>query len=238
MVTTHRVAGFNKMDALLRGDVPFLVSWTDRLTVPRALICTTTIILGCGLFGAAIGMWHSPLQAFYSAVKLPLALLLTAIGNALLNGMLAPLLGLNIGFRQSLLAILMSFTIAAIILGGFSPIIAFVVWNVPSLSTHATSATLVYSFIMIVLVGVIAFAGTTANLRLLQLLNNLSTAVIGRRILFAWLTVNLFLGAQLSWILRPFIGSPTLPVEFLRTEAFKGTFYEAVFYSIKNLIHQ
>ena len=33
-----------------------------------------------------------------------------------------------------------------------------------------------------------------------------------RRVLFAWLTVNLFLGSQLSWVLRPFIGSPGLPV--------------------------
>ena len=42
-----------------------------------------------------------------------LIILLTALGNALLNAMLAPLLGLNISLRQSLLAILMSFAIAA-----------------------------------------------------------------------------------------------------------------------------
>ncbi len=130
----------------------------------------------------------------------------------------------------------MSFTIAAFILGGFSPIIAFLVWNVPPLSNHSASTLLVYSFIMIVLVTVIAFAGITANLRLLRLLQSLSTANVGRRILFAWLTVNLFLGAQLSWILRPFIGSPGLPVEFIRGEAFHRTFYEALYYAFKTLI--
>jgi LmbE family N-acetylglucosaminyl deacetylase len=36
------------------------------------------------------------------------------------------------------------------------------------------------------------------------------------RVISAWLAANLFLGSQLSWILRPFIGSPGLPVEFLR----------------------
>ena len=34
--------------------------------------------------------------------------------------------------------------------------------------------------------------------------------------------------SPLSWILRPFIGAPGLPVEFLRSTAFKGNFYETV----------
>ncbi|MGZ4963832.1 MAG: hypothetical protein ACXWBP_11390 [Limisphaerales bacterium] len=236
MNANDNMADVSQTGALLRGDLPVLVDWTSHWTISRIVSCVATIIIGCGLFGAAIGSWHSPLQALYSGLKLPMVLLLTAVGNALLNGMLAPLLGLNISFRQSLLAILMSFTIAALILGGFSPIIAFLVWNVPPLSSHSTSTLLVYSFIMIVLVTVIAFAGTTANLRLLRLLQSLSTANVGRRILVAWLMVNLFLGAQLSWILRPFIGSPGLPVEFIRGEAFHGTFYEALYYAFKTVI--
>lgn len=236
MNANDKVAGFNQTGALLRGDLPVLVDWTHRWTAGRFASCVITIVIGCGLFGAAIGSWHSPLQALYSGVKLPLVLLLSAVGNALLNGMLAPLLGLNISFRQSLLAILMSFTIAAIILGGFAPIVAFLVWNVPPLTANTAGAVLVYSFIMVVLVMVIAFAGITANLRLLRMLQSLSTAAVGQRILFAWLLVNLFLGAQLSWILRPFIGSPALPVEFIRATAFKGTFYEALYESFKTLI--
>src|SRR5947207_2016358 len=81
-----------------------------RLVWAVALICA-----GAGLYGAAIGVWRSPLQALYTAIKFPLILLLTTFGNALLNAMLAPLLGLNLGFRQSLQAILLSFAIAAAI---------------------------------------------------------------------------------------------------------------------------
>src|SRR5918992_674563 len=76
-----------------------------------------------GPIGAAMGCWRAPLQALYTGIKFPLVLLLTTLGTALLNGMLAPLLGLNIRFRESLLAILSSFTIAAAILGAFSPLI-------------------------------------------------------------------------------------------------------------------
>ncbi len=68
-----------------------------------------------------------------------------------------------------------------------------------------------YSFIMLANVAVIAFAGTTGNTRLFQLLARLGgNRAVARRVLFAWLAGNLFLGSQLSWILRPFIGSPKL----------------------------
>ena len=76
----------------------------------------------------------------------------------------------------------------------------------------------------------IAFAGVAANIRLLQLLGSLSgSKAVAKKILFAWLTANLFLGSQLCWILRPLIGSPALPTQFLRADAFKGNFYETVF---------
>ena len=70
---------------------------------------------------------------------------------------------------------------------------------------------------MLTHVAVIAFAGMTGNVRLFQLLAQLGgSRAVALRVLLAWLAGNLFLGSQLSWILRPFIGSPTLPVEFFR----------------------
>jgi len=71
-------------------------------------------------------------------------------------------------------------------------------------------------------------------LRLLQVLSGSDR--IARRVLFAWLASNLFLGSQLCWILRPFIGSPGLPVEFLRPNAFQGNFYETVFRALAHLL--
>jgi hypothetical protein len=93
-----------------------------------------------------------------------------------------------------------------------------------------------YALIKLMHVGLIAFAGIAANLRLLQLLRGLG-GVPGTagRVMFAWLAGNLFFGSQLSWILRPFIGSPGLPVEFLRATAFRGNFYENVFRSVLDI---
>ena len=56
-----------------------------------------------------------------------------------------------------------------------------------------------------------------------------------RAVLFSWLAGNLFLGAQLAWNLRPFIGSPRLTVQFLRDDPLRGNFYEAVWRAIRHL---
>jgi hypothetical protein len=81
-------------------------------------------------------------------------------------------------------------------------------------------------------------AGVISNLRLTQLLRALSgSQAVARRVLIAWLAGNLFLGSQLSWILRPFIGSPDLPVQFVRDNAFQGNFYETVFRSLLRVLN-
>jgi predicted membrane-bound spermidine synthase len=194
------------------------------------------IVPGSSAYGAAMGFWRETLQSCYTAAKFPLVVMLTAFGNALLNGMLAPLFGLNIGFRQSFFAILMSFATASAILGAFSPLAMFLVWNTPPIATGARDFSS-HSVMLLTHVTAIAFAGVAANLRLLQLLQKLSgSRTIGWKTLLAWLTGNLFLGSQLSWILRPFVGSPGLPVEFLRSDALHGNFYEAVFRAAKHLL--
>jgi hypothetical protein len=213
MLAPSNTSSPDEISTLLRGEPGTIAGWVQRWRGRRFA-------------------WQVE-QAFYVAVKFPLIILLTTFGNALINGMFAPLLGLNIPFRQSFSAIVMSFTIAAAILGAFSPLIAFMVWNAPGLASgNVTGAT--YDFILLANVTVIALAGTTGNLRLFQLLAQLGgSRTVALRVQFAWLVGNLFLGSQLSWILRPFIGSPGLPVEFLRPTAFHGNFFEAVFNSLR-----
>ena len=226
-----------QVGVLLRGEPQVLRAWSEGWHIGRLLFCATVIFAGAGLYGAAMGMWRAPLAAVFVAIKFPLILLLTAGGNALLNAMLAPLLGLNISLRQSFLCILMSFTIASAILGAFSPLTAFMVWNAPPLTAGPAVSAATYSGIQLAHVGIIAFAGIAANWRLVQLLRELSgNRATAHRVLVAWLAGNLFLGSQLSWILRPFIGSPSLPVEFLRPTAFQGNFYETVFGALAQLL--
>jgi hypothetical protein len=177
------------------------------------------------------------LQALYTGVKFPLVILLTTLGNGLINGMLAPLLGLNLSFRQCLMAVLMTFTIASALLGAFSPVAAFVVWNMPPLTGATHLASPEYGFLQLTYVAFIASAGVTGNVCLLPTLRQWSgSAVVARNVLLAWLAVNLLLGSQISWVLRPFIWDPSRPVEFIGPEFLRGSFYETVFEAARRLI--
>jgi hypothetical protein len=226
-----------RLSLLLRGEVKSLEAWSAHWDSQRIVSHLGIIIIGAGLYGAAMGWWRDPMQALYTAIKFPLIILLTATANAMLNAMLAPLLGLNIPFRQSFLAILMSFTIAGAILGSFAPLVAFVIWNSPPMTANVQQSNGPYGFILFTFVVVIAFAGITSNLRLLQLLRHLggNRRGVAFGVLLAWLAGNLFFGTQLSWIMRPFIGTPGMPVQFLRADAFHGNFYETIFRTVVHL---
>jgi hypothetical protein len=224
--------GLERVPVLLRAEPQGLLPWVGSGDRAHLLVCGLSVLVGAGLFGAAMGCWRSPLQALYTGVKFPLVLFLISIGNGLLNAMLAPLLGLNIGWRQSFMAVLMSFAIASLILGGFSPLLFFLVWNAPPM--HESFAA--YNLLLVSVVAIIAFAGVASNVRLLQLLEAFGRdSKAGRRVLLAWLAGNLFLGSQLCWILRPFVGSPHLAVQFIRPDAFNGNFYEALLRALLNL---
>ena len=233
--TETNQAGLNDFATLLRGEARTIAAWSAEWSARRFAAQIGIIILGAGIYGAAMGWWRAPEQALFVAIKFPLIILLTTLGNALLNGLLAPLLGLNILFRQSFAAVVMSYAITSAILGAFAPLLAFAVWNAPPL-TSGTAGLATYDFILLAHVSAIALAGTVGNLRLYQLLLKLGgDQNIARRVLVAWLAGNLFLGSQLSWILRPFIGSPGLPVEFHRANALHGNFYEAVFHALQKI---
>lgn len=230
------VQSWEEIKVLLRGEAVAVALWTREIDRKRLGTWMTTAVLGAGLFGAAMGWWRAPEQALYTAVKFPLVVLLTMLGNGALNGMLAPLLGVNIGFRQSLQAVTVSFVIAATILGSLSPLLAALIWNTPPLERPAEAGG-AHAFILLAIVLFVAFAGLVANLRLLQLLEALSgSRSAARRVLVAWLAGNLLLGSQISWILRPFIGSPGLPVQFLRDDPMRGGFFAAVAHSIQRLL--
>ena len=148
--------------------------------------------------------------------------------------MLAQVFGSGISFRQTALAILMSFAITGLILGALAPVSLFILYNTPALASGAML--LGHSVTLITHVLFIAGAGMIANGRLFRLLKSISpNEIIARRVLGGWLAGNLLLGSQLAWVLRPFIGSPGLRIEFLRPDPLRGNFYEAVGHALRHL---
>jgi hypothetical protein len=227
------------LGSLLRGEADEIARWIRGRTAGRTWQHALVIAVGAGAFGAAMGSWRAPEQALASGLKLPFVLLGTAAGNALINGMLAPLLGVDLRLRESFAAVLASFALLAAILGAFAPLMVFLVWNLPPPQPGVPMAVAARNVMLLTLVGTIAFAGVAANVRLLQLLRRLGGgASAGVRLLLAWLAVNLLLGSQLSWNTRPFIGHADVPVRFFSDRAFEGSFFEEVLRTAAELLGQ
>jgi NhaP-type Na+/H+ or K+/H+ antiporter len=166
-----------------------------------------------------------------------MVILLTALGNGLLNGMLAPLLGMDLKFRQSLVLVLVSFALTAIVLAALSPVALFLIWNTPPLSADTSLSSPEYGFMQLSLAAFISIAGITGVVHLLPLLKQWTDSNrVARKILFAWLTANLFLGSQVCWVLRPFIWDPAGHITFIGHEYFRGSFYETVFEAARRMI--
>jgi hypothetical protein len=152
-----------RLAVLCRGDAAATESWLREPTAGWIWFCVGVVVVASALYGATVGWWQAPLQAVYAAVKFPVLILATVFGNALLNGMLAQVLGVPLTFRQSLLAILMSFVIAALLLSAFAPVSLFLACSAPATDKA-------YSVVLLTHVLAIAYAGVAANVRLLRLL--------------------------------------------------------------------
>ena len=210
-------------------------AWLEKPTARRVLWLALFACAGMACYGFTVGYWRDPVMGFYVAVKMPLLVALTLVCNGLLNGLLALLLGTGLGFRQSLLALLTAFALAGVILGSLAPATFLLAWNAPppgsSGADHAHDAYLMTHTLLI------GFAGIAANIHLHRLLAEKSpTRTAATATLLAWLGGNGFLGAQFSWILRPFFGTPGLKVQFLRDHPLReGNFYETVWRSLQKI---
>ncbi|MGC4015546.1 MAG: hypothetical protein QM755_13660 [Luteolibacter sp.] len=209
-------------------------TWLDDPGSKRVWQTAAMTVAGLALYGFTVGWWRSPVMGAYVAVKMPLLILLTLGCNGLLNGLFALLLGTGLGIRQSFLALLMATAVSALILGSLAPVTFFLAWNAPS--PGSAGAGTAHSAYLITHTFLIGFAGVVANAHLHRLLTaRAPNRAAANATLLAWLAGNGFLGAQFSWVLRPFFGSPGLEVAFLRPEPLKGNFYQAVWHSLVNL---
>lgn len=221
-----------RLTRLLRGTPSDLREWIENPDSETLGICLTVIIAGFGAYGLTVGLWRAPIMGFYVALKMPFLIFTTLAFNGFLNGMFGVLLGSGLGFRQSILAQLVSFTIAALILGSLSPILLFTALTSPE--PDPTVHTISYASFISVHTVLIGIAGVFANVHLARLLIVFARSKGAAALtLFAWLGGNAFLGTQLAWLMRPFLGSPNIEIQFVRPDAFESNFYETAWYALR-----
>ncbi|MBK7642084.1 MAG: hypothetical protein IPJ19_03385 [Planctomycetes bacterium] len=204
------------------------VRWVRRAGLAGWLEPLLVIALCGAVYGGAMGAWRAPLLALYVALKLPLLLFLTALGNALAYGLWGRRLGLTLPFAECLRVVLLSFALAALVLAGFAPVLGY--FALALQGPTDPRALQAHNLLGLAHVAAVALAGVLAVREQARWLRELDphARMSGAVVLF-WLALNLVLGAQISWNLRPWFGTHYLEVAFLRPHPFAGTFYESVF---------
>lgn len=233
LVSTNSIRSF--IPALCRGDHSLLTRWLTQ--TPRQMLAVTIplIICGCAAYGISMGIWQGWKMAAYVAIKLPLLIFITLLVNGMINALLAQVLDSGISMRQSMQFLLSGFATMATILGALAPITIGMALQAPDPDAHGAKD--YHSIILLTHVSLIAYAGIVSHLSLLAFLRHYAKSTRAATTTFlAWLAGNLFVGAQISWVLRPFFGSPGLEVAFLRDDPLRGTFYETVWRAAQHLI--
>jgi hypothetical protein len=218
----------DRVQGVLQDRPEAALRWVRRTGLQAWLEPVALIVVCGGIYGAAMGVWRAPLLAAYVAIKLPLLLLLTALANALAYGLWARRLGLSITLAECLRSVLLSFALASIVLGAFAPVLGY--FALALQGPHDPHALQAHNVLGLAHVAAVALAGTLAVARQVGWLRALDPrARTPGAVVALWLGMNLVLGAQISWNLRPWFGTHYLPVTFLREHPFDGTFYESVF---------
>jgi len=217
--------------ALCRLDEALVARVRSGRDLTRIALWAVALTVGSGaLYGFVFGLWRAPEQALYAAVKLPLLLLLVVAASAAINGFLALLLRARIGVMQGVVAILLSLSVAAVMLAAIAPVALLFVLGVPGPGHPSATPAELYrtaEYVLLFHTVVIGACGVAGNFRLFHLLKRLAPSPgIARRVFASWLLVDGLVGTQLSWILRPFLCKPTLEPEFVRKDALAGNFFE------------
>jgi hypothetical protein len=188
------------------------------------------IVTACGIYGGVLAGWRSPLLSLYVAIKLPFLFLTTMAIVSIFNWMLASIMGAGLNYRTTIFIVVASMTLASWILLSLAPVaLFFQLTGVPH-STIDSSLLYAQRCILITHIAIFSIAGIAGNAMLLKGLRQLLSPRCPPGLLFlSWLTVFAFVGCQLSWILRPFVGNPFLPIVFMRPNCLEANFYEFVF---------
>jgi len=206
------------MRSWLRPEIPRESALPSRSILLQLLLLI--VIFGV-TYGAIMGTFGgiSPdrwLQMLYSAVKLPILLVVTFTICLPSFFVLNTLLGVRDDFGLVMRALIGTQVILAIVLASLAPYTAL--WY---LSFDHYNTAILFNGMMFAIASIVAQVG------LRRLYRPLIAANERHRWLFRiWLLMYIFVGVQLAWVLRPYIGDPTLPTEFFRENSWSNAYEE------------
>ncbi|MCE9595613.1 MAG: hypothetical protein K8S98_15605 [Planctomycetes bacterium] len=216
---------WNDVDRLLRGEH----TQGEQLRTGKMGVSTWTLVLACLVLGALYGVCMGLYPALYTrpdgvlqlastTVKVPLLFLATLLVTYPSLYVFSALANSRLRFRETLRLLLASTAVNLAVLASLGPVTAFF-----TLSTRS------HAFMQLLNAAFFTIAGCVGLTFLWRAMREVYTydpvAPIGGvervrpragRVLAIWLMTYAIVGAQMGWILRPFVGAPNLPFQWLR----------------------
>lgn len=220
-----------------------------RIEAPTVSIVTAALLLGA-LYGFFMGLFAllSPGrsgidQCLASVVKVPLLFLLTLLVTLPSLYVVSALFDSRLRFAETLRLLVLALLVNLALLASFGPVTAFF-----------TLSTTSYPFMVLLNVAFFAVSGLVGLGFLRRALDGVFAPPVSaepsveadpmtprrvqrpvvespKRIFRIWILIYAIVGAQMGWILRPFIGNPDLPFQFFRPRGsnFFGAVLEALY---------
>ena len=252
------------LDRILRGEATHpSVLGRGTIDLPVGGLSLTLIVLGM-VYGACMGSFAlfktggpSYWQLVASTIKVPLLFVLTLVVtlpslyvfNALVGSRLAP--GAVFRLLVAALAVIMA------VLASWGPIVALF-----SISTHSYPFMLLANVVVFAISGTLGLSFLLQTLHRLSVaprtsaeivhvtehpekdggtttgaLDPMEGQVLGRHVktvFRCWMILFGLVGAQMGWVLRPFLGSPNVPFTWFRGR--DSNFFQAVLNALSGLL--
>jgi hypothetical protein len=219
---------FRGLDELLRGKRVGRGPGDDhKVEVPLGVFVPLAIGLGA-IYGFFMGWYRVSeqwgkdssagyLQAFAAMVKMPALFVLTLLVTFPSLYVFSALLGGRLVFGSLMRLLVGTMVVSLAVAASFGPILGFF-----TLSTSNYSFIVVLNVVLLSISGLVGVGFLTRALRRLtgDVARPLGVpAAPGERLgpIFAvWIVIYGTVGTQMAWLLRPFIGHPDMPFEWIR----------------------
>ncbi|MFN0060000.1 MAG: hypothetical protein ACKVX7_16195 [Planctomycetota bacterium] len=235
------------------------------LPLPRccgmAIILGVVYGVFMGIFAATDGRGEGWRQLIASAVKIPALFLLTLLVTFPSLYVFAALAGCQMGFRAVLRLLVAVIVVTLAIAASLAPILGFF-----TLSTTSYNFMVLLNVVLLAVAGFVGLGFLRNALRKLMAMSYQPPAQAPRaegaerapleerlerrmaathsvrsqdaahHIFRLWILIYCLVGAQMGWLLRPFIGSPGLPFTWFRART--SNFFAAIFDHLEKLFGQ
>jgi hypothetical protein len=254
-------AWFADLDRLLSGELTGVSALREqRIEISPGRLSVCIIILAM-VYGVCMGMFAAfgkggpgPIQVLASMVKVPLLFYLTLLVTLPSLYVFSALIGSRLSLTGVVRLLVASLGVNVAVLASLGPIVAFF-----SVCTTSYPFMVLFNVVVFAVAGLFGLRFLLQTLHRLTLnaprpaesasvpeswseaepagpldpVRNRAVPEQVKLVFRIWVIVYGLVGAQMGWVLRPFIGNPKIPFTFFRAR--ESNFFMAVLQALQNL---